>query len=169
MVIFSIIEGELSVLLLNRDEHPSKGSLALPGGFIDLKQDQNIDGTAYRKLYKKTGVKSPYLEQVETIGNKTRDIRGWSVTVLYYALIDINNIKQKQNDNSQWMPVERALKTPLAFDHKTLIEKAQNRLVEKTRYTALPVELMPELFTLTELQTVFEIILGKKLPTKSLH
>ncbi len=170
MVIFAIIEAELSVLLVKRDEHPEKGCLAIPGGFIDLRKDQDIDVAAYRKLFEKTGVNSPYLEQVETLGNKKRDIRGWSVTILYYALIDINKINQTHTENSercQWVSVEQALKMPLAFDHKLLITKAQNRLVEKTRYTALPVELMPEFFTLTELQNTFETILGKKLPIKS--
>lgn len=168
MVIFAIIEGELSLLLVNRDEHPCKDSLALPGGFIDLKKDQDIDATAYRKLTEKTGIKSPYLEQVATIGNNSRDKRGWSVTVLYYALVDINKIDQQHSKlESQWLSVSKALKMNLAFDHQSLISKAYSRLMEKTRYTALPVELLPEYFTLTELQTIFEIILGKKLPIKS--
>ena len=167
IVIFAMINAKLNVLLVERIEAPQQGLLALPGGFIDLQKDEDITATAYRKLYEKTAIKSPYLEQVETIGNKSRDIRGWSVTVLYYALINVDKIKQQKSQNSVWMPVEQALKIPLAFDHIELIEKAQNRLREKTLYTALPVELMPELFTLTELQTVFETILAKKLPIKS--
>ncbi len=166
MVIFAIIKGELNVLLVEREEAPQQGSLALPGGFIDLNKDQDIAATAYRKLHEKTGIKSPYLEQVETIGNNTRDIRGWSVTVLYFALINIDKIKSSKQ-TILWLNVDKAIKQDLAFDHKVLIKKAQKRLVEKTRYTALPVELMPELFTLTELQTIFETILGKKLPIKS--
>ncbi len=168
MVIFAIIAGELSVLLVNRDEHPCKDSLALPGGFIDLKKDKDIDATAYRKLTEKTGIKSPYLEQVATIGDNTRDGRGWSVTVLYYALIDINKIDQQNSKlKSQWLSITKARNTDMAFDHQSLIEKAHNRIMEKTRYTALPVELLPKYFTLTELQTIFEIILDKKLPIKS--
>ncbi len=167
MVIFAIIDGELNVLLVEREEAPQQGFLALPGGFIDLQKDEDITATAYRKLYEKTGIKSPYLEQVESIGNKNRDIRGWSLTVLYFALINRDKIKGQKSQNSQWLPIKKALQQNLAFDHKVLIEKAQNRLREKTLYTALPVELMPELFTLTELQTIFETILEKKLPIKS--
>ncbi len=167
MVIFAIIKGELNVLLVKREEAPQQGCFALPGGFIDLQKDQDISSTAYRKLFEKTGIKSPYLEQVETIGNKTRDIRGWSVTVLYYALINTDKIKGQKSQNSHWLPLTKALQTQLAFDHKFLIETAYKRLQKKTCYTALPVELMPEFFTLTELQTIFETILAKKLPIKS--
>lgn len=172
IVIFSIIEAQLSVLIVERNESPYKNKLALPGGFIDLQRDKDIEASAYRKLQEKTAVQSPYLEQVETIGNRSRDLRGWSVTVLYYALIDIekakqNHIQENSLQKTCWMTVEKALRTDLAFDHVLLLKKAQNRLSEKTRYTALPIELMPKYFTLTELQKTFEIILGKKLPVKS--
>jgi len=167
VVIFAIINSELNVLLVEREEAPQEKHLALPGGFIDLQKDEDIATTAYRKLYEKTAIKSPYLEQIESIGNKSRDIRGWSVTVLYFALINTDKIKPLKSKNSQWISLTKALQYDLAFDHKILIEKAHNRLREKTLYTALPVELMSELFTLTELQTVFETILAKKLPIKS--
>lgn len=172
IVIFSLIKGQLSVLIVARDESPYKDKWALPGGFIDLQQDKDIEASAYRKLVQKTGVQSPYLEQVESIGNCTRDIRGWSVTVLYYALIGIekvvmNGSNLSNRQKSRWITVEKAMKAELAFDHALLVKKAWARLCEKTRYTALPIELMPELFTLTELQKTFEIILGSKLPVKS--
>lgn len=167
IVIFAMIDSELNVLLVKRNLAPQQGMLALPGGFIDLQLDNDIAETAYRKLFEKTGIKSPYLEQVASIGNKSRDIRGWSLTVLYYALINIDKIKQEKGLNNFWTPIQKLSKRELAFDHKLLIETAQNRLREKTLYTALPVELMPELFTLTELQTTFETILEKKLPIKS--
>jgi len=167
MAIFSIINQELNVLILSRDSFPEKDKLALPGGFIDLKKDVDLKATALRKLQEKTGVKLPYLEQVESVGNATRDPRGWSVTILYFALIDINTINEKLLDNSNWHPVEKAENIPLAFDHNHLLEKAVKRLRSKTLYTALPIALLPSKFTLTELQTIFEIILGKKLPVKS--
>ncbi|PCJ60258.1 MAG: NUDIX hydrolase [Planctomycetota bacterium] len=167
MSIFSIIDGTLNVLLIHRDTHPEKGKLSLPGGFINLKEDQNLDETAHRKLFEKTGLKSPYLEQVETTGNATRDPRGWSVTILYFALLDFGKVKEKALKDSKWFPVNKAKKEKLAFDHNELLEKAFDRLKSRTSYTALPMALMPNLFTLTELQTVFEIILEKKLPIKS--
>ncbi len=167
MAIFSIIDKQLKILLLKRNNPPLMGRLALPGGFANLKKDSDLEATALRKLKKKTGVKLSYLEQVETVGNATRDPRGWSVTILYFALIDSSKINKKLLDNSDWYAVDEVRNLPLAFDHNLLVDKAVKRLRAKTRYTALPMALLPEKFTLTELQTIFEIILGRKLPIKS--
>ena len=168
MAIFAVEAAELKVLLVRRNEHPEKNRWALPGGFSDLRRDSTIEDTAHRKLFEKTGVDSPYLEQVESVGNATRDPRGWSITLLYFALIDFDTLAaQTEAEDTQWLPVLAALKLDLAFDHISLLRKAINRLRHKTRYTALPVSLMPEVFTLTELQQMFELILDTKLPKKS--
>lgn len=168
MAIFGVIDNELNVLLVQRDEYPEKDKWALPGGFIDLKQDKDIDSTAYRKLKEKTGIRSPYLEQVQTIGSRTRDVRGWSITVLYYALIDSNKVKGDLiTERSHWVPVSTITSLGLAFDHETLIKVANERLKAKTTYSALPIELMPKEFTLTELQTVFETLLERDLQLKA--
>jgi ADP-ribose pyrophosphatase YjhB (NUDIX family) len=168
MAIFAVEDGELKVLLIQRDEHPFKNRWALPGGFCDLTNDATLDATANRKLFEKTGIKSPYLEQVETIGNATRDPRGWSITLLYFALIDFETLDlSPQTQDAQWLALSDALKLELAFDHKALLQKAINRLRNKTRYTALPISLMPDIFTLTELQSMFELILGSPLQKKS--
>ena len=170
--IFGIVDGELSVLLIQRQDHPSKGKLALPGGFIDEALDDEITQTAHRKLLAKTGVTSPYLEQVETLGTATRDPRGWSVTVLFFALVDhsvslAGPTFEEQADKPRWVPVIEALRTPLAFDHSLLLARSLTRLRKKTRYSALPLRLMPPEFTLTELQHVFEIVLDEPLEKKS--
>lgn len=168
MAIFAVEAGELKVLLVQRSEHPHKGRWGLPGGFADLKRDRSIDATAHRKLAEKTGIKTPYLEQVESIGNATRDPRGWSVTLLYFALIDFDAFGPVDgSEETKWVPIDEALTYDLAFDHKTLLQKAINRLRNKTRYTALPISLMPEHFTLTELQNMFELILDSSLQKKS--
>jgi len=169
-VIFCVKGGQLHVLLVSRSEHPEKGKWALPGGFINMESDSNIKTTAFRKLKEKTGLFSPYLEQVCTIGNAKRDKRGWSLTVLYFALVThtlLEKPETAQSEPSQWMPLARALETPLAFDHKKLLTLATNRLRAKTRYSALPLQLMPDEFTLSELQDMFEIVLGAKLERKS--
>jgi 8-oxo-dGTP diphosphatase len=168
MAIFAIIENQLHVLLVERSNFPAKGQLALPGGFIDERSDPDIAATAHRKLVEKTGVASPYLEQVETIGNATRDPRGWSVTILHFALIDHTLAKPSTgNEIARWVPVTEAINATLAFDHLLLLNKALDRLRNKTRYTALPLRLMPAEFTLSELQHVFEIVLGTTLEKKS--
>ena len=168
MTIFSLIDGEINVLLVYRDEHPAKGQWALPGGFIDLKKDKSIQAAAHRKLKEKTGFSSAYLEQVETIGAPNRDPRGWSLTVLYFALVDSTKVKMTNATNeSKWFPLASITKEKLAFDHGLLIQKSFERLQAKAGYTALPIELMPKEFTLTELQTVFEMILERKLQPKA--
>jgi 8-oxo-dGTP diphosphatase len=170
--IFGIVDGDLSVLLIQRPEHPARGRLALPGGFIDEALDVDIAATAHRKLLAKTGVISPYLEQVETVGNATRDPRGWSLTVLFFALIDhaaslgAATLGQ-QPEKPRWVPVTEAVQADLAFDHSILLDKSLARLRNKTRYSALPLRLMPTEFTLGELQRVFEIVLGSSLEKKS--
>lgn len=168
MTIFAVEADSLKVLLVRRNEHPFKNLWALPGGFCDLVTDKTIEETAHRKLFEKTGIQSPYLEQVESVGNAVRDPRGWAITLLYFALIDFSTLKETyQNKNAEWVNVGDALQRDLAFDHHTLLRKSLNRLRSKTRYTALPIRLMPDQFTLTELQTLFELILGGPLQKKS--
>ena len=170
MAIFSVAKGQLQVLMIQRSNFPEKGKWALPGGFVDLKTDPDLMATAHRKLLEKTGIQSPYLEQVETIGNQHRDPRGWSITALYFALIDFEKFAIQATgtaEYSQWLSIAQALQLDLAFDHKQLLQLAFERLCNKTRYTTLPVSLMPEVFTLTELQNIYEIILGHSLEKKS--
>lgn len=171
MAIFTIHEEQLQVLLVQRARHPAKGQWALPGGFIDFKQDQSLNDTARRKLYQKTGVDTPYLEQVTTTGNVDRDPRGWSVSVVYLALISSDDIMLSKDESSEdisWLPISKIKKQyDLAFDHQQLLAQCYERLQNKVQYTSLPVNLLPNEFTLTELQQVFELILGKDIEKKS--
>ncbi|MGO3384830.1 MAG: ADPR responsive transcriptional repressor NtrR [Acinetobacter guillouiae] len=170
MAIFSVDASQLQVLLIKRSNFPQKDKWALPGGFVDLSKDQDLMATAHRKLVEKTGLQSPHLEQVATVGNATRDPRGWAVTALYFALIDFKAFQQistEQNEYSEWISIAEAKKLDLAFDHLQLLDMAVDRLSSKARYTALPVSLMPQLFTLTELQQIYELILGQSLEKKS--
>lgn len=169
-VIFCVLDGNLHVLLVSRAEHPDKGKWALPGGFVDLSEDIDTDATAFRKLQEKTGLASPYLEQVCSVGNASRDKRGWALTVLYFALVTHVSLKEQPSqaiEHAKWVPLTRALELDLAFDHNKLLALATNRLRSKTRYSALPLQLMPTQFTLSELQDMFEIILGASLERKS--
>lgn len=168
--IFTVVDQTLQVLLAKRAQFPAKGKWSLPGGFIDLSQDTVIADTARRKLREKTGIDTPYLEQVGTVGSADRDPRGWSITVAYFALLSHDSVTINPDQSSeivQWVPLEEAKNTALAFDHSILLRKCIERLRNKVRYTALPVNLMPASFTLTELQTVFEIILGQPIAKKA--
>lgn len=170
-VIFTVFDGALQVLLVERANYPFKGQWALVGGFIDLKNDRTLEDTAKRKLTEKTGVKTPYLEQCFTIGNYNRDPRGWSVTTVYFALLSHETIKLTQGkgqEKTKWSPIiSEGIEDSLAFDHNEILSGAIARLKNKVLYTSLPAYLMPEKFTLKDLQKVYEIILDQNLETKS--
>ena len=165
IAIFSIIDEQLQVLLVERTGHPDsfRGHWALPGGLVHTGQDTDLQACAHRHLRTKTGVESPYLEQVGTWGNARRDPRSWTVTTLYFALIR-QNLAPRAGGNSsdvRWHPVDHCPK--LAFDHVDLLAAALKRLRNKVNYSVLPTHLMPETFTLPELQHAFEIVLDRKL------
>ena len=164
LVIFTLQEHSLKVLLIERGEHPFKGRWALPGGFIDLKRDADLDATATRKLREKTGVDLSYLEQLQGFGSATRDPRGWSATFAYFALIDAHGVTLSHGSGSSavsWVAVEALSGFDLAFDHAAIVDVALQRLRAKVEYTSLPVHLLAAEFTLSELQQVYEVILGR--------
>ena len=171
IAIFSVINDKLNALTVKRARHPRKGKWALPGGFIDLDTDQTIEDAAYRKLSEKTGVTKAHLEQVISVGNNNRDPRGWSVTIVYMALVSVDAVVLRKDESTEevsWTPVDRLKKNnDLAFDHNKLLERCHKRLKDKVRYTSLPVNLLPPEFTLTELQRIFEVILDKPVEKKS--
>ena len=171
MSIFTLREGQIQVLLVKRAQRPHQGEWALPGGFIDLKKDNNLLDTARRKLHEKTGIDTPYLEQVATFGSADRDPRGWSVTIAYFALINSEGVDLKGNKSTEeviWAPIRTIFSDyALAFDHKAILSTCVERLQSKVHYTALPTHLLPASFTLSELQTTFELILEKPIEKKS--
>jgi 8-oxo-dGTP diphosphatase len=170
-VIFTVKENALHVLLIKREREPFIGQWALAGGYIDTRYDTDIEATAKRKLLEKTGVATPYLEQVGTVGNATRDPRGWAMTTFYFALISSDDIALAPNDgasDSAWLKVtDGTVDEPLGFDHAEILLAAYNRLKSKVLYTTLPAHLLPTEFTIGELQHIYEIVLGTKLDRKS--
>lgn len=169
VAIFTLLDGKLHVLMIERGELPQKGKWSLPGGFIDQKYDKDLHSTALRKLTEKTGVKTSHLEQVVTVGNPNRDPRGWSVTSLYMALIPYAPTAEfiETVIDVRWWPVDMALKQTLAFDHAELVTLARERLRAKAGYTALPMYILNAPFTLTQLQQTYEELLGTLLEKKS--
>jgi len=174
LVIFSVRDDELTVLLVQRpsdEPEPFPGKWALPGGFIDTARDQDLEACARRKLMEKTGVEAPYLEQLGSFGNATRDPRGWSATHVYFALIASDNVTPRPGANApdlRWFSVRGGgVKESLAFDHGELLGAALARLRSKVEYTSLPAFLLPGEFTLTELQKIYEVILGRELEKKA--
>ena len=168
-VLFTYHEACLKVLLVERSNHPDKGLWGLPGGFVDLQGDRNLDDTVIRTLKEKTGVEPPYLEQLATLGNATRDKRGWSVTVCYTALLAHQACKAniESVSDAQWVDLEALANFNLAFDHRDIIRLGRERLKQKALYSIIPAYALPEKFTLPELQHLHEVLIGKPLQKKS--
>ena len=168
VAIFTVRQQQLNVLLVQRPNTPDEpfpGLWALPGGFVDIDRDRDLEACALRKLRDKTAVTSPYLEQLGSWGSKDRDPRGWSTTHAYFALIpDAGTPEAGANAaDAAWNPITgNGVTVKLAFDHREILETAIDRLRSKVEYTSLPVYLLPKEFTMTELQRMFEIVLGRE-------
>jgi len=162
-VIFTIVDEHLKVLLIQRKASPFKDSWALPGGFVGM--DESLDEAALRELKEETNISDIYLEQFHTFGKPKRDPRTRVITVAYFALISSDKVPELKAKTDaadvDWFSIHYL--PLLAFDHRLIIEYALERLRNKLNYTAIAFQLMPEKFTLTELQKVYEIILDREL------
>lgn len=161
VVILTIFDDTLRVLLVKRTHEPFKHMWALPGGFV--KVDESLEDAARRQLLEKTGVADIYLEQLYTFGDQDRDPRLRVITVAYYALVPVGTVPSFVQDGGgaavTWSPVEAH--PPLAFDHAAIVAYALSRLRNKLEYTPVGMELLPERFTLSHLQRVYEAITGR--------
>lgn len=174
LAIFSVLEDALQVLLVQRPAgggEPFPGQWALPGGFVDVARDRDLEDCALRKLREKAGISAPYLEQVGSWGGVARDPRGWSATHVYFALLGAEARKPLAGGNAadaRWFPIDGArVREKLAFDHAEILKTAVQRLRSKVEYTSLPAFLMPAEFTLSELQRAYEITLDRALEKKA--
>lgn len=166
IVIFTLRNGSLQVLLVKRGVPPFEGQYAIPGGFI--RGDESLEEAALRELHEETGVRNVFLEQLYTFGDPKRDPRGRVITVAYYALIasdKLSLVAGADAAEAQWFPASSL--SPLAFDHKSILDYALERLRNKLEYTTVGFQLLPEKFTLGELQAVYEAILGRQLDKRN--
>ncbi len=167
VVVFTIRDGRLSILLVKRANAPYQGNWALPGGFLDI--DEDLDTCAARELQEETGISGLYLEQLYTFGTTDRDPRERVISVTYYALIpqDALAVPRAASDASAvgWHDVERL--PALAFDHAQIVTMAHRRLVAKLNYSTIALQFMPEAFTLSELQCVYEALLNQTLDKRN--
>jgi 8-oxo-dGTP diphosphatase len=166
ITIFTVRNDELNVLLIKRAEQPFQGEWALPGGFV--MEDEGLEEAAARELVEETGVSDVYLEQLFTFGAPGRDPRGHTVTVAYSALIPSDNLELTASTDAEgvaWFAIDKL--PDLAFDHDEILEVAHDRLVAKLEYSTIAFQLMPESFTLTELQHVYELIERKEIDKRN--
>ena len=165
-VVFGIDEGDLKVLLIQRQLEPFAHGWALPGGFVLM--EESLDDAAMRELREETGLHRVFLEQLYTFGDPRRDPRGRVITVAYYALVNLADHKLQAATDAENVGWFAASDLPtLAFDHAGIVEVARERLRGKVRYAPIGFELLPPKFTLTQLQRLYEIVLERELDKRN--
>lgn len=167
-VIFGFDEEEdkLKVLCIKRTSEPEAGKLALPGGFVYL--DENLDDAPLRRLYDMTGLKDIYLKQVGTFGDVRRYPARRVITVVYYALVKISNYSIRLGTDASevhWFAVDDV--PELVFDHRELFIHAYENLKQEVRIAPIIFNLLPKKFSLSNLQKVYEAVMGKKIDKRN--
>lgn len=165
-VILTVLDGRLQVLLVKRLDPPFAGLWALPGGFV--RPEEPLEEAPRRELREATGTTDVYLEQLYTFGDPGRDTRGRVVSVAYVALLAADRCPLRPHRleaEVRWWSVYAL--PPMAFDHRSMIDVALERVRTKLEYTTIGFQLMPETFTLGELQAVYEVVLDRKLDKRN--
>lgn len=165
-VVFGLDGGALKVLLIERGLKPFKGQWALPGGFV--KEHESLDAAVRRELEEEAGVRHVFLEQLYTFGEVKRDPRERVVSVAWYALVNLaDHATRAATDAADARWFAAASPPPLAFDHAGILAMALERLRGKLRWQPVGFELLPEKFTLTQLQQLYESVLGTVLDKRN--
>lgn len=160
-IIFGYDEGgrELKVLLLKRNFQPAKGEWSLMGGF--LTSNESVDAAAKRILHQLTGLSDVYMEQLYTFGELERDPGARIISIAYFALIKINasDLELVKTHGATWVPISSM--PPLIFDHEAMVERALKKLQIRARTQPIGFELLPDKFTIPQLQGLYEAIYNK--------
>lgn len=158
-IIFGFHEGKISLLLLKRNFEPAKGEWSLMGGFVQ--EDESIDDAARRVLADLTGLTDIYMDQVEAFGSLDRDPGERVISVAYYALINIDDYDRElvKKHNAYWVNLDEL--PNMVFDHDEMVALALKKLRQKASTQPIGFKLLPEEFTLTTLQNLYEAIYGE--------
>ncbi|WP_300812542.1 NUDIX domain-containing protein [uncultured Bacteroides sp.] len=164
-IIFGFHEGELNLLLLKRNFEPSMGEWSLMGGFVQ--ENESVDDAAKRVLAELTGLDHVYMEQVGSFGAIDRDPGERVVSIAYYALININEYDRElvQRHNAFWVNINEL--PPLIFDHPAMVEQARKLMQQKASVEPIGFNLLPKLFTLSQLQSLYEAIYGESIDKRN--
>ena len=152
------VEDGLQVLLVERGNEPFKGCRALPGGFLNM--DETAETGALRELKEETelDVEKGFIEQLDCFSDVNRDPRGRVISIAYYALVPKGDVKGGDDArNARWFPIGEI--PALAFDHEKILDKALKRLKERILFRPIGLDLLPETFTMSQLQGLYESIL----------
>lgn len=167
-IVFGFDGTKLNLLLINRGIEPYKGSWALPGGFMKI--DETAEQGALRELQEETGVKDIYIEQLQAFTAVDRDPRERVMTIAFMAFVRQEKYEVIAGDDAakaQWFPVNSL--PQLAFDHKEIITLALDKLRWKMTYEPLAFRLLNKTFTISQLQTIYEVVFDKKFDRRNFH
>lgn len=165
-LIFGFEDKELKILLIQRKNAPFKGEWALPGGYVEI--NESLTDAALRELKEETGITNAFIQQLQAFGEVDRDPRGRTITVAYYAMVRFEDVQLVSDNDATSVAWFRVSELPvLAFDHDEIIAFALNRLREEFKSKPVGFELLPEQFTLSELQNLYESVLGKELDKRN--
>lgn len=164
-IIFGFHEGKISLLLLKRNFEPAKGEWSLMGGFVQ--EDESIDDAARRVLADLTGLTDIYMDQVEAFGSLDRDPGERVISVAYYALVNIDDYDRElvKKHNAYWVNLDEL--PNMIFDHDDMVAMALKKLRQKASTQPIGFKLLPEEFTLTTLQNLYEAIYGESLDKRN--
>ena len=164
-IIFGFDGGELKLLLLKRNFEPAMGEWSLMGGFVE--DEESVNDAAKRVLRELTGLEDVYMEQVAAFGEVNRDPGERVISVTFYALININEYNRElvRKNNAFWISINELPK--LIFDHAEMVKQALHQMRIKASNSPIGFNLLPELFTLPQLQSLYEAIYGEKLDKRN--
>lgn len=161
IVLMTIHEGRLCVALIEREAEPFRGRAALVGGYVHTDEDRDAEAAVRRILRAKAGLDGFFFEQLMTFTGRDRDPRGWSASIAYFALVPHPLLEHALEREMSLHPV--AALPALPFDHAAIIATARERLRGKGAYSTIAARLLPDMFTMSELQATYEIVLGERL------
>ena len=164
-IIFGFDEGKLKILIGKRKMDPGRGEWSLYGGFVNA--DESVDDAASRTLFELTGLKRIYMRQIGAFGNVDRDPGERVVSIAYYALINVNDYDEKlrTSHGAEWMDINEI--PQLYSDHNEMVRKALKLMRQKLRTEPVGFRLLPDLFTLTQLQKLYEAVNGEELDKRN--
>lgn len=164
-IVFTVREGQLQVLLIQRKHDPYAGMWAFPGGFLDY--DEDLIDCARRELLEETGVSGVALEQFYAAGTPGRDPRERNISIVHIGLVRADTLTPKAADDAAavgWFNAHRP--PPLAFDHEELLARARRHLAERLRHTPAALQFLPKRFTRAQLKGVYDAVFGKPLDAR---
>ena len=165
-VIFGFDGVKLKVLLVERGMAPYKGRWAFPGGFLNM--DESAEEGALRELKEETGLEGSYIRQFHTFSNPQRDPRERVITIAYYALVRMQEVKGGDDaSDARWFALDEV--PPLAFDHDQILRKAEKTLRQQIHFEPVGFELLPEKFTIKQLQNLYEAILDMRFDRRNFY